>query len=158
MSFEILPLVEFVLDEGITDREAMNLIESSAPPKEKNNDGGDVFTLDDSNEDDPFTNRLIQFQQEGGEFQPVVVNQKALLAMEPGEVIVCKWDEPLRYQWFKNLMPDMSITKCETCNKVFHTDDYELQLLQKGYCPFCRAPAHFIKEKDSDSTLMPELE
>ena len=22
--------------------------------------------------------------------------------------------------------------------QVFHTDDYELQLLQKGHCPFCR--------------------
>ena len=36
-------------------------------------------------------------------------------------------------------MPDMSITQCESCHKVFHTDDYELQLLQKGHCPFCRS-------------------
>ncbi len=27
----------------------------------------------------------------------------------------------------------MAITKCETCNKIFHTEDYELQLLQKGF-------------------------
>ena len=30
MSFEILPLVEFQLEEGISDREAMMLIESAA--------------------------------------------------------------------------------------------------------------------------------
>ena len=52
----------------------------------------------------------------------------ALQSMQPGEVIVAKWASPLRYQYFRNLLPDMSVTKCETCNKMFHTDDYELQL------------------------------
>ena len=61
--------------------------------------------------------------------------------MQPGEVIVAKWPSPLRYQYFRNLLPDMSVTKCETCNKMFHTDDYELQLLQKGHCLLCRVPA-----------------
>ena len=65
-------------------------------------------------------------------------------AMEPGDVTVFKWDPPLSYQFFKNILPDMSITRCEGCNRVFHTDDYELQLLQKGHCPFCRTPAHFL--------------
>ena len=64
--------------------------------------------------------------------------------MEPGDVTVFKWDPPLSYQFFKNILPDMSITRCEGCNRVFHTDDYELQLLQKGHCPFCRTPAHFL--------------
>ncbi len=64
--------------------------------------------------------------------------------MQPGEVIVAKWPKPLRYQYYRNLLPDMSVTKCETCNKMFHTDDYELQLLQKGHCPFCRAQAPYM--------------
>ena len=71
--------------------------------------------------------------------------------MEPGEIIVAKWSPPLRFQYFRNLLPDMSVTKCETCNKMFHTDDYELQLLQKGHCPFCRAPAHFASNTKSNS-------
>ena len=33
VSFEILPLVEFQLEEGITDKEALMLIESSAKVK-----------------------------------------------------------------------------------------------------------------------------
>ena len=70
--------------------------------------------------------------------------------MQPGEVIVAKWPSPLRYQYFRNLLPDMSVTKCETCNKMFHTDDYELQLLQKGHCPFCRAPAPFASNTGSN--------
>ena len=96
-----------------------------------------------NNTDDPFGQKLFSFQQEGDVFEAVIVGRSALQTMEPGEVIVAKWPAPLRYQYFRNLLPDMSVTKCETCNKMFHTDDYELQLLQKGHCPFCRAPAHF---------------
>jgi intraflagellar transport protein 122 len=48
--------------------------------------------------------------------------------MEPGEVIVAKWEPPLKYQYFRNVLPDMAITKCETCNKIFHTEDFELQV------------------------------
>ena len=74
--------------------------------------------------------------------------------MQPGEVIVAKWQSPLRYQYFRNLLPDMSVTKCETCNKMFHTDDYELQLLQKGHCPFCRAPAPFASNGGSNPAVV----
>ena len=93
---------------------------------------------------DPFGQKLFSFQQDGDIFEPVMVGRSALQSMQPGEVVVAKWPSPLRYQYFRNLLPDMSVTKCETCNKMFHTDDYELQLLQKGHCPFCRAPAHFV--------------
>jgi hypothetical protein len=78
----------------------------------------------------------------------------ALQSMQPGEVIVAKWQSPLRYQYFRNLLPDMSVTKCETCNKMFHTDDYELQLLQKGHCPFCRAPAPFASNTGSNPAVI----
>ena len=128
------------------------LIESSSTktidqPKE------DILNMDESS-NDPFGQKLFSFQQEGDIFEPVVVGRAALQTMQPGEVIVAKWAKPLRYQYFRNLLPDMSVTKCETCNKMFHTDDYELQLLQKGHCPFCRAPAHFAtKDKNTNNPL-----
>ena len=164
VSFEILPLVEFHLEEGISDKEAMSLIESSAKSHKKDakkgGDGNDIMTLGTEEDFDPFNNKLLSFSQQDGEmmpddpasdFVPVIVNRKILSNMEPGEVIVAKWGPPpLRYQFFRNLMPDMAITKCETCNKMFHTDDYELQLLQKGHCPFCRTPpAHFNVQSES---------
>jgi intraflagellar transport protein 122 len=40
VSFEILPLVEFQLEEGITDKEALLLIESS--PKSYANETGNI--------------------------------------------------------------------------------------------------------------------
>ena len=154
VSFEILPLVEFQLDEGISDREAMMLIESSNP--NGNAAKKDILSMDDDDNfgaSDPFGQKLFSFQQDGSDiFEPVVVNRSALQSMQPGEVIVAKWPEPLRYQYFRNLLPDMSITKCESCNKMFHTDDYELQMLQKGHCPFCRAESSYLSggtKKDS---------
>ena len=87
----------------------------------------------------------------------MVASRAVLQSLGPGEVVVCRWPPPLRNTYYRNLMPDMAITKCQTCNKVsrhnpggnyntssqttlkvFHSDDYELQLLQKGHCPFCR--------------------
>ncbi|XP_037078773.1 LOW QUALITY PROTEIN: intraflagellar transport protein 122 homolog [Pollicipes pollicipes] len=107
--------------------------------KEKKKGTTQTLTLNDPNaggEADPFTERLLNFEQGGTDFIPVVVNAPALRAMSPVDVLVCKWPPPLRYQFFRNLMPDMPVSHCLSCNRLFHTDDYELQSLQKGYCPF----------------------
>ena len=89
--------------------------------KKSKNEGGnhDILTMDDSiGTEDPFGQKLYSFQQDGDIFEPVVVDRVALQSMQPGEVIVAKWPPPLRNQYFRNLLPDMSITKCESCNKM----------------------------------------
>ncbi|CAH1783917.1 unnamed protein product [Owenia fusiformis] len=154
VSFEVLPLVEFVLEDGVEDEEAVRLIDLE-PPRKRNKTGsdwqeqksgyGESLRLDDNQGDepgdeDPFTARLMTFEQGGNEFVPVIVNTSVLKSLNRNEVIILKWSKPLRYQYFKNLMPDVSITKCSFCNKLFHTDDYELQALQKLQCPYCRNP------------------
>lgn len=143
--------------------EAQRLIESDGGSQGDKGRGAEerdnLLTLGDTEEGDtgdPFTTRLYSLQQDGGVFSPVVASRSVLASLGPGEVIVCRWPPPLRNTYYRNLMPDMAITKCETCNKVreevtspllesnvrlyqvFHSDDYELQLLQKGHCPFCR--------------------
>ncbi len=45
ISFEILPLVEFVVEEGISDKEAKELIEAEPPLDEKKNESlNAIFT------------------------------------------------------------------------------------------------------------------
>lgn len=56
--------------------------------------------------------------QGDADYQPVTVGKKGLVALEPHDVIVCRWPKPLRFQYFKNFMPDMPITLCIHCNKV----------------------------------------
>ena len=129
VSFEILPLVEFQLEDGITDVEAMRLIESDSGDDNKDDkwkeEQDNVLTLGDGDDSgqDPFTTRLYSFQQDGGTFSPVVASRSVLQSLGPGEVIVCKWPPPLRNTYYRNLMPDMAITKCQTCNKVISGDN-----------------------------------
>ncbi|XP_052090245.1 intraflagellar transport protein 122 homolog isoform X2 [Mytilus californianus] len=150
VSFEVLPLVEFVIEEGITDEEAVQILDLSIPKEKKEEKKwhesrmGQAQTLrlgdeaDEPEEDDPFTAKLHSFEQGGTEFKPVRVTRSVLQSLSRSEVYVLKWPKPLRYQFFKSLLPDVTITQCPFCHKLFHTDDFELQYLQKGHCPFCR--------------------
>ncbi|KAI0240368.1 intraflagellar transport 122 [Lamellibrachia satsuma] len=154
VSFEVLPLVEFYLEDDITDEEAQNLLDLAPPRDDKRNRDNqwredrignaqslrmDEDILDESEDDvDPFSTNKSSYEQGLNEFQPVVVNRNVLRSLSRTEVIVCKWPQPLRFQYFKNVMPDVSIRRCPSCKKLFHTDDYELLVLQKGHCPFCR--------------------
>lgn len=154
VSFEVLPLVEFTLEDDITDEEAVRLIET--PPSSKPNNNGDwvssenenfqTLQLDDNASVDPFTAKLVNFDGDGDEFIPVIVNRATLLALDPSGILICKQPKPLRFRFYRNVIPDLPITICHSCHKAFHVDDYELQVLQKGHCPFCRAPSENQKD------------
>uniref|UniRef100_A0A8C5NU49 Intraflagellar transport protein 122 homolog n=1 Tax=Junco hyemalis TaxID=40217 RepID=A0A8C5NU49_JUNHY len=148
-SYEVLHLVEFYLEDGITDEEAVALIDLEAPRVSKREnkwqemmtDNVQSLKLDDSTDiiedDDPFTAKL-SFEQGGSEFVPVVVSRAVLRAMSRRDVLVKRWPRPLRWQYYRSLLPDASITMCPSCFQMFHTEDYELLILQHNCCPFCR--------------------
>ncbi|XP_060691773.1 intraflagellar transport protein 122 homolog [Hemiscyllium ocellatum] len=149
-SYEVLPLVQFYLEEGITDEEAVALIDREVPSIELKNDGwqekniGDTQTLqlDDSVtkiETDPFTAKL-SFEQGGSDFVPVVVNREVLQSMSRRDVLIKRWPKPLKWHYYRSLLPDVSITMCPTCFQMFHSEDYELLVLQHNCCPYCRRP------------------
>ncbi|GAB1599701.1 intraflagellar transport protein 122 homolog [Argonauta hians] len=151
INFEVLPLVEFMIEDDITDEEAVLILNYMAPLKKPASTDVWKTSVEDNSErlvptdeveeedQDPFLGRLLSFEQDGNEFRPIVVNRSILKNMSRTEVFVLEWPKPLRYQYFKTLLPDdVSITKCSFCQKLFHTDDFELKYLQNGYCPFCR--------------------
>ncbi|XP_012279174.1 intraflagellar transport protein 122 homolog [Orussus abietinus] len=135
--FEILPLVEFELEENITDEEAEKLIEEPLPPSESSN-SIDQLTLADE-EADLFTARLMRYENKLGG-STITVGRGVLTSMEPSTVLIAKWPKPFKTRYFRNLLPDLQVTLCKTCLKLFHSDDYELALLRYGHCPFCRTP------------------
>ncbi len=52
------------------------------------------------------------------------------------------------YFWKNESVPlvlfwTQSSQSARLANKIFHTEDFELQLLQKGHCPFCRSPSQY---------------
>nr|XP_009679431.1 PREDICTED: intraflagellar transport protein 122 homolog isoform X2 [Struthio camelus australis] len=148
-SYEVLHLVEFYLEDGITDEEAVALIDLEAPRLNKRakkwqetmSDNAQSLKLDDSTDitedDDPFTAKL-SFEQGGSEFVPVVVNRAVLQSMSRRDVLIKRWPKPLRWQYYRSLLPDASITMCPSCFQMFHSEDYELLVLQHNCCPFCR--------------------
>ncbi|XP_065498622.1 intraflagellar transport protein 122 homolog isoform X2 [Caloenas nicobarica] len=147
-SYEVLHLVEFYLEDGITDDEAVALIDLEAPRlnKGKNkwqemmSDQAQSLRLEDNTDiedDDPFTAKL-SFEQGGSEFVPVIVNRAVLQSMSRRDVLIKRWPKPLRWQYYRSLLPDASITMCPSCFQMFHTEDYELLVLQHNCCPFCR--------------------
>ncbi|NXP55086.1 IF122 protein, partial [Heliornis fulica] len=148
-SYEVLHLVEFYLEDGITDEEAVALIDLEAPRLSKRenkwqemmSDHAQSLRLDDSTDiiedDDPFTAKL-SFEQGGSEFVPVIVNRAVLQSMSRRDVLIKRWPKPLRWQYYRSLLPDASITMCPSCFQMFHTEDYELLVLQHNCCPFCR--------------------
>eukprot|EP01137_Pigoraptor_chileana_P031284 Opistho-2@18911 len=154
-TFEGLPLVEFVLEDTISDDEAMQLI--STEPRQQRRKSlakwqernvGSAQTLkteedggDSDKDDDPFAARVLTMVQGGSEFSAVRVAKSHLLNMHKSEVYVKRWPEPLRYQYFRSVMPDVAIAMCPSCFHFFHADEYEFVVLQRKACPFCRAPA-----------------
>ncbi|XP_016309538.1 intraflagellar transport protein 122 homolog isoform X2 [Sinocyclocheilus anshuiensis] len=98
--------------------------------------------LDDGTEDpedDPFTTKL-SFEQGGRAFVPVLVNRAVLRCMSRRDVLIKRWPRPLSWQYYRSLLPDVSITMCPSCFQMFHSEDYELLVLQHNCCPYCRRP------------------
>uniref|UniRef100_A0A8C0QWI2 Intraflagellar transport protein 122 homolog n=1 Tax=Canis lupus dingo TaxID=286419 RepID=A0A8C0QWI2_CANLU len=147
-SYEVLHLVEFYLEEGITDEEAVSLIDLEAPRHKRENKWQEITsnnsqtlrldeTMDSMGDDDPFTAKL-SFEQGGSEFVPVVVSRSVLRSMSRRDVLIKRWPPPLQWQYFRSLLPDASITMCPSCFQMFHSEDYELLVLQHTCCPYCR--------------------
>ncbi|XP_022044827.1 intraflagellar transport protein 122 homolog [Acanthochromis polyacanthus] len=149
-SYEVLPLVQFYLEEGITDEEALSLIDLEVPHIDQRDarwqdmDNGELQALRmddglDDAEEDPFTAKM-SFEQGGSNFVPVKVNRSVLRSMSRRDVLIKRWPRPLKWEYFRSLLPDVSITMCPTCFKMFHSEDYELLVLQHNCCPYCRRP------------------
>uniref|UniRef100_T1G248 Intraflagellar transport protein 122 homolog n=1 Tax=Helobdella robusta TaxID=6412 RepID=T1G248_HELRO len=151
--FETLPLIEFKLEDGLTDGEAMSLLELEAPQHsgktvnrkrkdsksgfdddDDSNDGGD----DEDDNGDDFCILEYLSSSKSTKAKPVVVNRNHLKKLSLTDVIICKWKNPLHFRYYKIAFTDVPIVKCDSCNRMFLKDDYELLMLQYGKCPFCR--------------------
>jgi intraflagellar transport protein 122 len=163
-SFETLPLVQFEV-AGVSDEDAVKYLDMD--PSETIKYGGvglggrkkeadtqtniNVMSLDDESgadgedgaqhPDDDFQQQLHHFESDNeGNFPPIRVGVKGLVAMKREEVFIRKWEQSaaMKYQFFRSVIPDLPITLCPHCNHFFHEEDYEFHILQKKSCPFCR--------------------
>ncbi|XP_046448830.1 intraflagellar transport protein 122 homolog [Daphnia pulex] len=140
ISFEILPLVEFYVEEDISAAEALQLIKTEPPKANNELKNGEDYQLyeNDRQSTDPFSSYFYSHQLRD-QTSKIILNRDALLQLKPTEVIVCRWPSPLPSQYYRNFLPDVALKHCKHSNKIFHADDYELHYLQKNQCPFCRS-------------------
>lgn len=106
---------------------------------------------------DPFTDTMVH--EDLPDILPMTLDRDSLRAIDPTTVLVVKWPSPLRTKYYRNLLPELQISICPECLMViddfflitttvitttlqaFHSEDFEMQVLLKGHCPFCRTPS-----------------
>ena len=95
-------------------------------------------------ENDLFAQALLDWmdsQTSPENYKAVVVNENVLKHMCFEEVFIqdnTKYCSSYPKRYFKNMVPDVAICKCESCNKFFIQDEYEFAYMEQGHCPFCR--------------------
>ena len=91
--------------------------------------------------EEPFTKAMLDFEP-NGRFTPTSATREMLLQMEPSDIYICQWPTAARpWEFYRNMLPDVPVTLCHACNHFYHEEDWELAVMSKGQCPFCRAPA-----------------
>ncbi|XP_077301549.1 intraflagellar transport protein 122 homolog [Arctopsyche grandis] len=139
LTFEILPLVAFTIEDDITVEEALQLIESdvsSLEARPNDQENSQILRIENlSNLKDVFSNKSFEDDKNG----KVVCNREDLKILQPLSVIVINRRKPLETLFFRNVMPDLHIQYCPHCYKLFYVDDLESQLISKALCSFCRS-------------------
>ncbi|KAL3319779.1 hypothetical protein Ciccas_001550 [Cichlidogyrus casuarinus] len=76
-------------------------------------------------------------------YQPIRVEPTVIESMSPNEVIILKGDIFHEPKFYKNMLPELNISSCESCSRLFLTEDLEVHCLSaKDNCPFCQTSIH----------------
>ncbi|XP_065186273.1 intraflagellar transport protein 122 homolog [Sycon ciliatum] len=148
-TFDLLPLVEFVLEAGISDEEALRLIQTEPPRKKEATDvGGRDFdgierltimpAEDHGTVKDKFSARMAAYEADGMDFQFIVADREMLRSFDPREVLIRRWKAPRSWQYYKDVVKEHNVTLCQYCNEFFSMDEYCVNVLEKQCCPYCR--------------------
>lgn len=151
---EVLPLVQFIPAEGISDSEAIELLERTSLPETSENEniqnGTEILTFDEPIDHvDPFLEKV----EEGDDSGVVLCSRQALLDLNPASVLIINLPPPLNKKFYRNMLPELPIIACQYCYKLFYMEDFEIQLVTKGQCPFCRHSSSTEISKDVDNNL-----
>ncbi|KAH8859092.1 Intraflagellar transport protein 122 like [Schistosoma japonicum] len=162
-SLEQLPIVEFIPEDDLSYEEVINYLQSDTSSSsslslsknvkhenednvEMNNNYSQTFKISHKQENsmlsqDPFMAKLLNSDLISEAYSPVQLDIATLKAISFNEVIIIN-NSPLKPRFYKSILPDVSITQCSVCHKLFYSDDYEMVTLQQGRCPYC----HAVKE------------
>ncbi|KAJ3332247.1 hypothetical protein HDU76_000838 [Blyttiomyces sp. JEL0837] len=146
-SFEMLPMVEFVIEDGLSEEEADALLAKDPPVSSsgvRNERGSDNRSgkrgRDKSQADNDLNQELEGLERMGADADArLVLGRHALLSLRRSEVFIQDWGKkciPRRY--FKVAQKNVSIVMCPSCQRFFMDDEWNYHYLQKESCNFCR--------------------
>ncbi|KAJ1445177.1 hypothetical protein M885DRAFT_550763 [Pelagophyceae sp. CCMP2097] len=159
LNFEILPLIEFLPEAGLTDDEAKELVREAPPDRglpgriggsagrwnERAVGGADVMGMGDDDEegdDDLFgkcINRTLSMQEGANAYMSVTADARTLRSLRREDVYVCSPKFPgMRATFYKAAIADVHMAISQPCHRFFHEEDFEFQLLRDGKCPYSR--------------------
>ncbi|KAJ3115409.1 hypothetical protein HK098_006954, partial [Nowakowskiella sp. JEL0407] len=170
-SFNNLPVVRFYVDAGISDEEAVKLIETDPPVfnasggNEGKVCGGLVSTISENGLfDDPRKKNFRQASQKDGLLnghsatkpKSVVdmeegnnissrVSRTGLLQMNKYDVLIQRFRKRCIPNRYYRIVGGAAVVCCGRCQHFMLQDEWCFQLLQHGVCAFCRT-AHDLQE------------
>lgn len=93
---EVLPLIEFKIEDGLSDEEAINCINAEPPV--------------DADQINPFRtvnkNSVLKLRKD------------QLLSMDKNQIFISKFSPPLKTRYYYNMIAEINFSKCFACNKV----------------------------------------
>ncbi|KAL0216550.1 hypothetical protein P9112_008734 [Eukaryota sp. TZLM1-RC] len=151
-SFRQIPILQFYLEDGISDSEALNYLEEyfdKHQVQERSNwtedVGEEVQTLqlennlhghsDDDVDVDHFTRILLTTDPS----EPLLVDRSTLKALPISEILsVTPRFEFETTSWFK-IFNNESVVCCNNCCSFFFESEMEIDRLETGICCYCRS-------------------
>ncbi|KAF7635241.1 hypothetical protein Mgra_00005356 [Meloidogyne graminicola] len=139
ITFEVLPLIQFQLENNITDKEAIELINTEPPNDDQNNS----FRNEINN-----NNKKKQIERKFSRSELLQLSKNSVFTQN------CLYSKKIKF--FLKVIDEIKIIKCKFCQKFFNSDDYQIAILQNGYCPVCQTKIvqnsndyeFFIQEND----------
>ncbi|CAK5039443.1 unnamed protein product [Meloidogyne enterolobii] len=129
ITFEVLPLIQFQIDDDISDKEAIELINAEPPDNQNNN-----F----------ITNEIINNKKK----QQLKLSRSELLNLNKNNVFNQNILKSKRIKFFLKVIDEVKIIKCQFCQKFFNSDDYQIAILQNGYCPVCQTKIQTFNDQE----------
>eukprot|EP00919_Chromeraceae_sp_WS-2016_P080782 GHVR01190877.1.p1 GENE.GHVR01190877.1~~GHVR01190877.1.p1 ORF type:complete len:218 (+),score=55.30 GHVR01190877.1:209-862(+) len=148
LGFEVLPLVEFTVEEGISKSDITRLL--NATPPANTHTRTHPLTDDEGVPFDDDVDIFVQGVVESGTldmntqgYTPFIANRELLRSIPTSQVFVSEFSSIsplLKDLYHRNMLPEVVVAPCKRCGHFFHQDALELEWLQKKCCPFCGSP------------------
>lgn len=129
ITMEILPLIEFTFDaQEVNEEEALSILRNAEPPNNHEQAFHDAIDL-----------TLIT---NGGRknYKPIVASREVLMSFDRSDVYSIEMPGNGIRSYFKNMISDVGIAVCPSCQHFFQDREFEYEYLKRNGCPICLSP------------------